>query len=568
MRKSKKNTELSHLIQSTLTGDENAFTELIRLYQNFAYATACSLLNDDSLAQDAVQESFLTVYYQLPKLKNAESFPTWLNTIVKRHCYRMYHTQKSAANVIQTSLRPIQSDKPADELLTEKERKQRILDALEQLPDSLREIVYLFYIREHTQEEVASYTGFSKSTVNNRLFSARKILKRRLFDMVKDTIKSKKMPDDFAHTVGKIVRVQGPIIDARTDSRGASSLFDCWTIADRVDKSNSRMTIIQREVDGKLRLINLGDEKKLKVGSKIRASKKEQPSPVSDELLKKAITAISPSKDGKTRLCETGIKIIDLMSPLPAKGTVGLFGLYGIGRSILVMELYHRLINTNNKLNVVYFVSQEEAINLRTMIDREPNFPPDKDETLETFWLVTSKATDPDYTSTNKIIDSSLFFSPLLSCRDLYPSIDCVNSTSKLLRGNIVNKEHKETACRVGELLKKSRRLSFDRPFLEYVAMGAYKKARQWYHDTAKKNNRAQSPEEQTIAARVRKLELFFTQPFFTTESFTKVAGMKVSLKDTIDGCRAIVDGAVDDIPENAFAFSGTIDDIKKKAKK
>ena len=568
MKKSRKHTELVRLIQATLTGDEKAFTELVNSYRHFAYATACSLLKDENLAQDAVQESFLTVYYQLHKLKKIETFPAWLNTIVKFSCYSIFRKQNSMNNVNKTPSRLALSEKSPDELFEEKERYQKVNIALDGLPEKLREVVYLFYIKEHTQEEVAEYLGLRTSTVNNRLFSARKILKRRLFDMVKDTIKSKRLPDDFVDNIGKIIRVQGPIVEVQIGSKNASRLFDSWALADDAENSGPQLTIIQREVSGKLRLINLGDEKHIKVGIKISALEKE-PSPiVSDELLKKAISTISPKKAGKLRLYETGIKIIDLMAPLPANGSIGLFGIQGVGRAVSVMELYHRLKNTNNKLNVIYFVSKEEAINLRIMIEREPNFPPDKDEKLETFWLVTSKATDPNYAGSNDILDSSLFFSPLMSCRDLYPAVDGLYSSSQLLQKNIVSEEHLETTKRVREFLRKSRRIIHAPQFLEYVAMGAHTQARQWYHETTGKNDKQVSPEEKIKIARLHKLELFFTQPFYTAESYSEIPGISVSLKDTIDGCKAILDGAVDDIPEEAFAFSGTIEDIKKNAVK
>ena len=78
---SKNHSELADLIQATRTGDEKAFTRLVRRYQHLAHACACSLLNDFDLAQDAVQESFLIVYYQLHKLERTEAFPAWLYSV-------------------------------------------------------------------------------------------------------------------------------------------------------------------------------------------------------------------------------------------------------------------------------------------------------------------------------------------------------------------------------------------------------------------------------------------------------------------------------------------------------
>ncbi len=568
MRKSKKHSELIRLVQATLTGDKKAFTELVGLYQNFAYASACALLKDENLAQDAVQESFLTVYYQLRTLKKIEAFPAWLHKIVKYSCYRILRKQNSLTDSHESLLQLDRPEKMPDELLEEKEKHQMVINSLNGLPDELREVVYLYYIEEHTQEEVAGYLSLRKSTVNNRLYSARKILKRRLFDMVKDTLKSKKLPDDFAENIGKIIRVQGPIVEAQVGSQSASMLFDNWTLADDAEKSGPHLSIIQREVNGRLRLINLGEEKPVKVGSEITIAEKDSPQIFSDELLKKAITTICPAKTDKSEILETGIKLIDLMSPLPTSGSIGLFGIQGVGRAVLVMELYHRFKECDGKLYIFYFVSKEESSNLKVMINREPNFPPDKINPLETFWLVTTKATDPNYTGSNDILDSSLFFSPLMSCRDLYPAVDCLYSSSRLLQADIISREHLETVEKVRELLKKSRRINHDPLFLEYVAMGAYSQARHKHKKSVEKNDKKLTPEDQIIIARSRKLELFFTQPFYTAETYSKIPGETVSLQDTITGCKLIMDGAVDDIPEDAFAFSGTIKDIKNNADK
>jgi F0F1-type ATP synthase beta subunit len=325
-------------------------------------------------------------------------------------------------------------------------------------------------------------------------------------------------------------------------------------------------TIIQREAGGRVRLLSTDPAGSVKAASKIRFKDHNAPKMSSDDILSGAIAALAPDVDTVPKVCETGIKVIDMLTPIPVTGCVGLTGLFGVGRAIMVMELHHRLADISGRLVMLYFVSGTEAGNLRTMIDREPNFPPDISGPIETAWLVTAQATNPDYAARHDRIDTALFFSPLQSCRDLYPAIDSLHSFSTLLDTDVVRPDHKSTAKRVIDVLRQARHLTFDRQFYEYVAMGAYTRARQYYKEgKSLRSSDNLSKEQQVIISRARKLELFFSQPFFTTESFTKVPGVSVALSDTLAGCTAILNGEVDDWPDESFAFTGNLEDIRKR---
>ena len=566
MRKSEKHTELVRLIEATRSGDEKAFAELVRRYQDLAYALSCSMLGDPDLAQDAVQESFLTAYYQLHKLRQMEAFPNWLYSIVKHTCHRILRCRRIGKSLDEEIWPEDKTDSRPDHLWEQKKKQQYVLDALGELPQSLRQIMYLFYLEEHTQEEVAGFLGIRKSTVNNRLHAARKLLKRRMFEMAKDTLKSKKLPDDFADNIGKIIRVQGPVLEAQIRSGGTSSLFDSWIPAADTPAQEPPFTIIQREAKGRIRLIATSNQIPIKAGSKIIPGDDKNPMPFSDDTTAEAVASLSPPGDKNPEILKTGIKIIDLMCPLPKRGSVGLFGIQGVGRAIMVMELYHRLIKGDGKLTIFYFVSKEEAVNLRIIIEREPNFPPDAEGPLETAWLVTPRATDPSYPNSIDALTAAVYFSPLMSCRNMYPPVDGIYSKSQLLRSNIVGKDHLEIVQRIRSLLEKYRQFDYDRGFCEYVAIGAYNQARQRYKERSPEETKGLSSEDQKALSRLRKIELFLTQPFYTAESYTNIPGSTVSLADTINGCRKILNGTVDDLPDEAFYMAGSLADIEKRA--
>jgi F0F1-type ATP synthase beta subunit len=281
-------------------------------------------------------------------------------------------------------------------------------------------------------------------------------------------------------------------------------------------------------------------------------------------VLSEIAKAIRPQTKEK-KILTTGVKIIDLLCPLPSEGAVGLFGRQGMGQAVFVMELYKRLRKRKGRLAIFYFVSRHEASNLKHMIEREPNFPPDADGPLETAWLVTNDSADPYRAQSHDFLDATVYFSPLLSCRDIYPAIDSLYSSSALLDEGIVSKDHLETAQRASNIIAKARKIRHDEKFHEYVALGAYKRARQYNKEKPMQKNENLSEEQLTVLSRARKLELYFSQPFYVAESFTGINGKDVSIKETISDCRAILDGDADDIPEEAFKFTGSLQEIRGK---
>jgi len=366
--------------------------------------------------------------------------------------------------------------------------------------------------------------------------------------------------------VGRIIRVQGPVVEVEMKSGASASLFDSWKISDKKDSDGPVLSVIQRDVKGRIRLVCEGESASLKDGAQIRAEMSTDLPRGCDAMLADIASAIRPRAKEK-KMLTTGIKIIDLLCPLPAEGTVGLFGTQGVGQAVFVMELYKRLKKREGRLAIFYFVSRHEAGNLKLLVEREPNFPPDAEGPLETAWLVTNDAADPYRGQTHDFLDAAIYFSPLLSCRDIYPAIDSLYSSSTLLSEDMLAKEHVETAKRVRDIVEKARQISHDEKFHEYVALGAYKRARQHIREIQTRKIDGLSDGQATILARARKLELYFSQPFHVAESFTGVAGKDIAIEDTISNCKAILDGDADDIPEEAFVFTGNLDEIRNRAK-
>ena len=130
---------------------------------------------------------------------------------------------------------------------------------------------------------------------------------------------------------------------------------------------------------------------------------------------------------------------------------------------------------------------------------------------------------------------------------NIYPAVDPLESSSRILEEDIVGKEHYEVARKVQEILQKYKELQ------DIIAILGMEEL---------------SEEDKTLVYRARKIQKFLSQPFHVAENFTGVKGEYVPLSETIKGFKAIISGEMDEYPENAFFNVGTIDDVIKKASK
>ena len=128
----------------------------------------------------------------------------------------------------------------------------------------------------------------------------------------------------------------------------------------------------------------------------------------------------------------------------------------------------------------------------------------------------------------------------------IYPAVDPLESTSRILEADVVGQEHYDVARRVQEILQKYKELQ------DIIAILGMEEL---------------SDVDKNTVYRARKIQRFLSQPFHVAENFTGIPGKYVPLKETIRGFRMIVDGEMDQYPENAFFNVGTIDEVIEKAK-
>ncbi|KAA3657550.1 MAG: sigma-70 family RNA polymerase sigma factor [Chloroflexi bacterium] len=169
---------------------QDAFSELVVRFQDAAFEWAYSVLEDANMAQDAVQEAFVVAYQKLDQLRQPYGFPGWLKQIVVSQCYRLTRGKKVVMQPIEsTNNLPTPEPGPAA-AVEEIELKQKVLAAIQALPDNQQVVTQLFYFKGYSQKEIAKLLELPLTTVKKRLQYARRDLRGILvsmFDVVTPT---------------------------------------------------------------------------------------------------------------------------------------------------------------------------------------------------------------------------------------------------------------------------------------------------------------------------------------------------------------------------------------------
>lgn len=166
---------------------------------------------------------------------------------------------------------------------------------------------------------------------------------------------------------------------------------------------------------------------------------------------------------------------------------------------------------------------------------------------VQAVYVPADDLTDPAPATTFAHLDATTVLSRSISSLGIYPAVDPLESTSRILSPDIVGDEHYEVARRVQSVLQRYKELQ------DIIAIMGMDEL---------------SEEDKLIVARARKIQRFLSQPFSVAEQFTGMEGKYVPLKETIRGFREILDGKHDDLPESAFLFVGTIEEAAAKARK
>ncbi len=470
-------------------------------------------------------------------------------------------------------------------------------------------------------------------------------------------------------TIGKVVQVIGSTFDAEFEEGQLPDIY----YALEVKTENKGVSIdlvgeVQQLLGGnRVRCVALGSTDGLARGNSVTNTGKPVSVPVGKETLGRVFNLLGSPIDGrgvvnasehwsihrdpplfqdlspKTELFETGIKVVDLLTPFVRGGKIGLFGGAGLGKTVILTELIARIAKVHSGYSVFAGVGErtregndlwlemqetkigstgKSVIDSTVMFFGQMNEPPGarlrvalaavtnaewfRDSTgadtllfidnifrfsqagaevsallgrmpsnvgyqptlatemgnlqeritstnngaitsVQAVYVPADDLTDPAPATTFGFLDAFISLSRSISEKGIYPAVDPLGSSSRILDPQYVGNEHYEVARRVQAILQRYREL---RDIIAILGVDEL------------------SEDDKVVVHRARRIERFLSQPFFVAEAFTNKPGQYTTLAETIRSFREICDGKWDHLPESAFLYVGVIEQAEEQAKK
>jgi F-type H+/Na+-transporting ATPase subunit beta len=466
--------------------------------------------------------------------------------------------------------------------------------------------------------------------------------------------------------MGKIVQVVGPIIDikfTRNNIPSIRSAIEIRVAADPANNTPERLVTCEVSMQmsgGIVRCVSMSPTEGLARGMDAMDTDKPILVPVGKEVLGRLFNALGEPIDtlgnfsgnnervsiranpphfadieSSDSVFETGIKVIDLMSPFVKGGKTGLFGGAGVGKTVIIMELIHNMATKHGGISVFagvgertregndlwlemkesgvlektamvfgqmgelpgarmitpltaltmaeHFRDKEQqdvlffmdnvfrfvqaGSEVSTLLGRMPSavgYQPTLAiemgrlqerivstkggfiTSIQAVFIPADDITDPAAAVIFSHLDATTVLSRDIVAIGIYPAVDPLQSTSRILDPSVVGREHYETAQAVKEVLQRYNEL---KDIVAILGVSELPK------------------EDELIVNRARKIQRFFSQPFAVAENFTGLPGRYVEINETVHGFKAILSGEVDALPEQAFYMVGTIDEAKERAR-
>ena len=403
--------------------------------------------------------------------------------------------------------------------------------------------------------------------------------------------------------IGEVVQVIGPVLDIRFAHDELPPLLN----AIEIDNDGAKLVaeVAQQVGDDVVRCIAMNSTDGLVRGAKALDTGGPISVPVGEECLGRVFNLLGdpvdnlPAPEAKerwsihrqapsyeeqmpaTEILETGIKVVDLICPYAKGGKIGLFGGAGVGKTVLIMELmrvglsgltmaeYFRdeknqdvLLFIDNIFRFTQAGSEVSALlgRMPSAVGYQPTLATEMGNlqeritstrkgsitSVQAVYVPADDLTDPAPATTFSHLDATTVLSREISSQGIYPAVDPLDSTSRILSPEIVGTEHYEIARSVQRVLQRYKELQ------DIIAIMGMDEL---------------SEEDKRTVSRARKVQRFLSQSFSVAEQFTGMPGKYVPLKETLRGFRMILNGECDDIPESYFLFVGTIDEVFEKAK-
>ncbi|MBI5885878.1 MAG: F0F1 ATP synthase subunit beta [Deltaproteobacteria bacterium] len=463
--------------------------------------------------------------------------------------------------------------------------------------------------------------------------------------------------------IGRVTQIIGPVLDIEFPPGKLPAIYNALKVTNPAisnEQWNLVVEVAQHLGENTVRCISMDVTEGLVRGSEVMDTGEGISVPVGKAVLGRIINVIgepvdqlgpvktekkyeihrpAPTFDQQStaiEVFETGIKVIDLLTPYLKGGKIGLFGGAGVGKTVLIMELINNVAKQHGgfsvfggvgertregndlwmemkesgvidkaalvygqmneppgararvaltALTVAEYFRDEENQDVLLFIDNifrfvqansevsallgripsavgyQPTLSTDVGElqeritsttkgsitSVQAIYVPADDLTDPAPATTFAHLDATTVLSRQIAELGIYPAVDPLDSTSRILDPQVVGDEHYAVARQVQQILQKYKDLQ---DIIAILGMDEL------------------SEDDKLVVSRARKIQKFLSQPFFVAEAFTGAPGKYVSLKDTISGFKAIAAGEYDHVPEQAFYLVGNMTEALEKAEK
>jgi F-type H+/Na+-transporting ATPase subunit beta len=467
---------------------------------------------------------------------------------------------------------------------------------------------------------------------------------------------------DTQTTTGRVVRVTGPVVDVEFPRNSVPELYTALTVDVEFGDLAKKLTleIAQHLGDNLVRTISMQPTDGLVRGQTVTSLGRPISVPVGDQVKGHVFNALGDCLDdpefkptgdlwgihrsappfdqleGRTEMLETGIKVIDLLTPYVQGGKIGLFGGAGVGKTVLIQEMITRVAKnfggtsvfagvgerTREGNDLITEMTESGVINDTALVFGQMDEPPGtrmrvalsaltmaeyfRDEqnqdvllfidnifrftqagsevstllgrmpsavgyqptlademgelqeritstrgrsitSMQAIYVPADDYTDPAPATTFAHLDATTELSRPISQKGIYPAVDPLSSTSRILDPQYIGEDHFRVANEVKRILQRYNDLQ------DIIAILGIDEL---------------SEEDRQLVGRARRIERFLSQNLLVAEQFTGQPGSTVPLKETIEAFDKIAKGEFDDVPEQAFFLCGGLDDLDKNRKK
>ena len=254
-------SSLAETVERAQDGEHDAFRDLVLRFQDMAVGYAYSLLGDFHLAEDAAQEAFVAVRFELESLRTPTAFVPWLRTVVRKYCDRINRQRRIDVPLEEQDERWITDAPTPLDAIERGEISEHVSRAIASLPQKQRDVVTLYYIGDQSSRQVAEFLDLPITTVKKRLHDAKPKLRRSTANLAKRFLNDNK-PSQTQEFSDSVLRFTAP--DQEKDAPAVYSLFEAedhpsrheWRagrLADsHIDWNASRVVFMEEESEEKL----------------------------------------------------------------------------------------------------------------------------------------------------------------------------------------------------------------------------------------------------------------------------------------------------------------------------